>query len=234
MHLYSQETRAIQLLPIKSKAKSQMLSLIAVLVIAINSCFSIIKWLTSNSTSTLSQITNAHLSTPYSRYWLIWLKRRGHEHRTRHKAHERLGPIIRLAPNEISVNCIENGVQIIYGGAFKKAAWYLNFLNYGYVENLVKLWMLMLSKHQSIFHVWNGAKQTSLGTKTNAHPRLLQIIHLKLARLGRNYPYYACRETSSKNAEMGTGWNSHQYTQGKQGCHYGYDDCILLWTRKWD
>ena len=49
-----------------------------------------------------------------------------------HSAHERLGPIVRIAPSEISVNSVENGIRTIYSGGFEKGDWYKNiFSNYG-------------------------------------------------------------------------------------------------------
>ncbi|PQE11015.1 cytochrome P450 monooxygenase protein [Rutstroemia sp. NJR-2017a BVV2] len=56
----------------------------------------------------------------------------GIEHLVRLAAHERLGPVIRVAPNEVSVNCIEDGVRTIYGGAFEKGEWYGRLRNYGH------------------------------------------------------------------------------------------------------
>ncbi|MCJ1342656.1 hypothetical protein MMC31_000843 [Peltigera leucophlebia] len=42
------------------------------------------------------------------------------------------GSIVRLGPNELSVNCVDNGIRTIYGGGFEKSHWYTNlFLNYG-------------------------------------------------------------------------------------------------------
>jgi hypothetical protein len=83
--------------------------------------------------SKLSAVPNAHFSAPYSRFWLFFLKVTDSEHRAREKAHRHLGPVIRLAPNELSVNCMENGVQTIYSRDFEKGEWYDGFVNYGYV-----------------------------------------------------------------------------------------------------
>ena len=84
--------------------------------------------------SPLSAIPNAHFLAPYTRYWLKYLKAKGQEHRVRDTAHKRLGPVIRLGPKELSVNCIENGVSTIYGGGsggWDRGAWYEIFENYG-------------------------------------------------------------------------------------------------------
>ena len=46
-------------------------------------------------------------------------------------AHERLGPIVRIGPQELSINSIEDGVRIVYDGMFEKSKWYTNaFRNY--------------------------------------------------------------------------------------------------------
>ncbi|KUJ15875.1 cytochrome P450 [Mollisia scopiformis] len=109
-----------------------MLSLIALFMVIISTFLLFLRYLFSgDSSSLLSAIPTSHFLAPYTRYWLVWLKGTGCEHRVRHAAHARLGPIVRIGPNEISVTCIENGVQTIYGGSFEKAAWYLNFQNYG-------------------------------------------------------------------------------------------------------
>ena len=88
-------------------------------------------WRVKIQASKLSAIPNAHFSAPYSRIWLLYLKATESEHRARHAAHEHLGPVVRLSPNELSVNCIENGVQTIYSGGFEKGEWYKNLANYG-------------------------------------------------------------------------------------------------------
>lgn len=150
----------------------------------------------------LSAIPNAHFLAPYSRYWLVWLKGTGREHRVRHATHERLGPIIRIGPNEVSVNCIENGVQSIYGGGFEKAAWYLNFQNYGSVGGVhVKVFTFVLSR-TAVNHSCLRWGQTNLipREKTHDHPRLLQVIYSKLAGVERNHPYYAFRAIASSDA----------------------------------
>ena len=48
-----------------------------------------------------------------------------------HNAHLKHGPIVRLGPNELSVNCIDGGLRTIYAGGFEKPDWYPNlFYNY--------------------------------------------------------------------------------------------------------
>ena len=59
------------------------------------------------------------------------------ENATIKRAHEQLGPIVRLGPNEVSVNCVKGGIRDIYTGGFEKSDpdgafnWYAFFSNYG-------------------------------------------------------------------------------------------------------
>lgn len=75
-----------------------------------------------NNRSGLKDIPNAHFSVPYSHLWLRSLQWRKIENRTRVQLHRRLGPVVRLGPREVSVNCIDEGVRTIYGSKFDKDA----------------------------------------------------------------------------------------------------------------
>lgn len=84
--------------------------------------------------SPLRKVPNAHWSVGFSSWWILWTRYRSRELATIHESHKRHGPVIRLAPNEISVNCVKGGIQTIYAGGFEKHEWYSNlFDNYGYV-----------------------------------------------------------------------------------------------------
>ncbi|EAW08309.1 cytochrome P450 [Aspergillus clavatus NRRL 1] len=74
--------------------------------------------------SPLSKIPNAHWSASVSPAWILWKRFRSQNNRTIQAAHERLGPIVRLSPSEISVNCVEGGIKTIYTGGFEKHDWY--------------------------------------------------------------------------------------------------------------
>jgi hypothetical protein len=82
--------------------------------------------------SPLSKVPNAHWTAPFSPAWIIWTRFRAQENRTVHAAHLRLGPVIRLGPNELSVNDVA-GLKTVYAGGFEKGEWYSIFDNYGYV-----------------------------------------------------------------------------------------------------
>lgn len=74
--------------------------------------------------SPLAKIPNCHLTAPFSNLWTIINKWNDCENRARYKAHERLGSVVRVGPNELSINCIEDGVRTVYGPEFDKDAWY--------------------------------------------------------------------------------------------------------------
>lgn len=75
-----------------------------------------------NANLDLDQIPTAHFTVPFSRLWLIWIRWRSIEHRTRVGLHRRLGPVVRIAPREVSVDCVDDGIRVIYGGNIEKDA----------------------------------------------------------------------------------------------------------------
>lgn len=88
--------------------------------------------------SPLSKIPNAHFTSPILPIWIWWKRRAGTEIRTIYSLHQKHGPIVRLGPNELSVNSA-GGLRTIYTGGFEKHKWYHDvFLNYG-TENLVSM-----------------------------------------------------------------------------------------------
>lgn len=82
--------------------------------------------------SPLSKIPNAHFTSSISSLWILWKRYTEHENRVIHAAHVKHGDIVRLGPNEISINCVDGGIRTVYSGGFEKSAWYPNqFDNYG-------------------------------------------------------------------------------------------------------
>ncbi|TGO48771.1 hypothetical protein BCON_0230g00140 [Botryotinia convoluta] len=109
-----------------------MLPLITYTVVTVASCIWLIKHLQTAILSPLSQIPNAHFTTLYSKLWLFWHRANDTEHKARYAAHRKYGPVIKIAPRELSINCLEDGVKTVYGGGFEKGEWYSMFLNYGH------------------------------------------------------------------------------------------------------
>ncbi|CAD0088604.1 unnamed protein product [Aureobasidium vineae] len=90
--------------------------------------------------SPLSKIPAAHPTSSLSPAWILWTRWRGRENATVLAAHERLGPLVRLGPSEISVNCVNGGIRTVYTGGFEKGAWYSNaFSAYGGVHNMFSM-----------------------------------------------------------------------------------------------
>lgn len=83
-----------------------------------------------NLLSPLARIPSAHWSSSISPLWILCIRFRHRENKVLLAAHRRLGPIIRVAPNELSINDMDC-VRTVYGGGFDKTDWYAVFDNYG-------------------------------------------------------------------------------------------------------
>ena len=89
----------------------------------------IITSIRQNNNSGLKDIPNAHFSVPYSRLWLLSIRWRKKENRSRIHLHRRLGPVVRIGPRDVSVNCIDDGIRTIYSAKFDKDADFYNALS---------------------------------------------------------------------------------------------------------
>ncbi len=76
--------------------------------------------------SPLSKIPSAHPSSHVSSLWIYYIRWAKVTNKTLYELHKAKGPILRLAPNELSVNCYEEGLKTIYTGGFEKPEWYGN------------------------------------------------------------------------------------------------------------
>lgn len=86
----------------------------------------------------LRKIPAAHPLAHFTSLWIHSVRWRAIENATLKAAHGRLGPIVCLGPNEISVNCVKGGIREVYAGGFEKKScanggfnWYAFFSNYG-------------------------------------------------------------------------------------------------------
>ena len=80
--------------------------------------------------SPLSKIPNAHFSASLLPLWIRSKRQTGSGVSTLLALHEKHGPVVRLAPNEISVNS-PDALRTVYTGGFEKHRWYLDsFVNY--------------------------------------------------------------------------------------------------------
>ena len=57
--------------------------------------------------SPLSKIPSGHPTASFLPIWIWWKRRKGYESRSIFAAHQRHGPVVRLAPNEVSVASLD-------------------------------------------------------------------------------------------------------------------------------
>lgn len=88
--------------------------------------------------SPLSKIPSGHPIASFLPIWIWWKRRKGHESRSIFAAHQRHGPIVRLAPNEVSVASLD-GLRKIYMGGFERTEWFLQFRNFDGTPNLLTM-----------------------------------------------------------------------------------------------
>lgn len=82
--------------------------------------------------SPLAKLPNAHFTSSISPLWILWTRFRARNNLTTYQAHRKYGPIVRLAPNEISINCVDGGIRTVYAGGMEKPRWYPDqFTTYG-------------------------------------------------------------------------------------------------------
>ena len=86
--------------------------------------------------SPLSKIPNAHWTSSFFPIWIWWKRHTAVESHSIYSAHQKVGPIVRLGPNELSVNSLD-GLRQIYTAGLEKHSWYQDeFMNYG-IPNLM-------------------------------------------------------------------------------------------------
>lgn len=80
--------------------------------------------------SPLAKIPSAHWSSSVSSLWILLARKQGRENRSLHEAHQRLGPVVRVGPYQLSIDS-PDAVKLVYQGGFEKDPWYSVFDNYG-------------------------------------------------------------------------------------------------------
>lgn len=100
-------------------------------LLAANLLYLVVTAIHNTLLSPLSKIPDSHLSAPFSSLWIKWLRHQNQLNRFLEAAHDAYGPVVRLGPNELSVNCVQDGFKTIYTTkAFEKHHFYLKFKNY--------------------------------------------------------------------------------------------------------
>ncbi|PPJ54321.1 hypothetical protein CBER1_06126 [Cercospora berteroae] len=87
--------------------------------------------LTNCDRTTLDRIPNAHWSCSISSTWILWQRYKGNELGTLEVLHQKLGPILRVAPADLSISSYEHGVRPIYNGSFEKPEYFDFYRYYG-------------------------------------------------------------------------------------------------------
>ena len=138
--------------------------------------------------SPLSNIPNAHWTSSTFPIWIWWKRRIGFESRAIYSTHQKRGPIIRLAPNELSLASLD-GLRQVYTAGFEKDPWYLDeFVNYG-IPNLVS--MLQHQPHsiqkRMISHVYSksylqSSHDLAVISTVIVHERFLPLLSLAAQR----------------------------------------------------
>ncbi|KAI9806083.1 MAG: hypothetical protein M1833_004490 [Piccolia ochrophora] len=150
--------------------------------------------------SPLSKIPNAHPTSSLSPLWIYLSRARHRENRNIYAAHKAYGPIVRLAPREVSINCFDGGLKTVYAGGFDKPAWYAFFENYG-VRN-------MFSSLQSKPHSARKRMISNIYSKSYLQSSAaLASISQKLL-LDRILPLLDQACASSQSVEVYEIWNS--------------------------
>ena len=81
--------------------------------------------------SPLAKLPLAHPFCSISERWFEWQQKHDNESKSLYAAHQRCGPIVRIAPHEVSVNSIE-GLRQIYTAGLEKTTFYSGkFENHG-------------------------------------------------------------------------------------------------------
>ncbi|KAG9245675.1 cytochrome P450 [Calycina marina] len=149
--------------------------------------------------SPLSRVPNAHWSASVSPVRILWIRFRCRENRTLHAAHLKHGGVVRVGPNELSVNDIAS-VRKIYTGGFEKGQWYSIFDNYGVP--------CIFSSHHSRTHsprkrmISNTYSKSSIQTSRAAERQGEVILY------GRLIPIIDAAAKSSEGIDVHDVWNA--------------------------
>ncbi|KAL2004676.1 hypothetical protein VTN00DRAFT_3204 [Thermoascus crustaceus] len=132
--------------------------------------------------SPLSKIPAAHPTAPISPFWIYYIRWKNIENKTIHELHKAKGPILRTAPNELSVNCYTEGLKTIYSGGFHKTPFYhRRFINYGVDPMFAMSGAQHSARKRMLSHVYSKsyifANPTAHATtRAMLYDRLLPII----------------------------------------------------------
>jgi hypothetical protein len=86
--------------------------------------------------SPLAKLPAAHWTCHFSSLWILRSRKNWVENRSLLAAHRNHGPVVRVGPNDISVDGADM-VRIVYQGGFEKDGFYSVFSSYGLVVPVI-------------------------------------------------------------------------------------------------
>ena len=82
--------------------------------------------------SSLANLPAAHWTCHFSSFWILRARKNWVENRSLLEAHRKHGPVVRVGPNDVSVDGADM-LRTVYQGGFEKDGFYSVFNNYGLV-----------------------------------------------------------------------------------------------------
>ena len=132
----------------------------------------------------LRHIPSAHWSIPlFGDLWILYQRWSCRNNAVTYAAHLAHGEVVRLGYNELSINCVDNGIKTIYGQGWEKHAWYpQQFASFGVSSMFVTLGHVPHSqKKRTMANVYSksylaASPQVAANSKTLLTQRILPAI----------------------------------------------------------
>lgn len=124
--------------------------------------------------SPLRHVPRAHWSVPIpyiGSLWILYHRYKSRNNVATYIAHQGHGPVVRLADNEISINCYEGGLRTVYAGGWEKHEWYpRQFSNFGVLNMFSTVGHTAhATKKRTMAHIYSKSfLQTSDQVATNS------------------------------------------------------------------
>ncbi|KAJ4523393.1 hypothetical protein HRR83_000040 [Exophiala dermatitidis] len=132
----------------------------------------------------LRHIPPAHWSIPiFGDLWITYQRYRSRNNAVTYAAHLKHGSVVRMGANELSINCVDNGIKTVYAGGWEKHAWYpQRFGSYGVMNMFSTIHHLPHSqKKRTMANVYSktyvaSAPQIAANSRILLGKRLLPLI----------------------------------------------------------
>jgi len=100
----------------------------------------------------LRHIPSAHWSIPlFGDCWILYQRFKCRNNAVTYAAHLKHGEVVRMGRNELSLNCVDNGIRTVYSGGWEKHVWYPQlFASYGYVPVRDRSYLPPILYHTSV------------------------------------------------------------------------------------